>query len=123
MGKFALFAAAAAAMIPFILGSAHAQDCVSQEAAKARMRAPNVTVDTLTAAEVKTLSEHFHASYKNPSEDLKIADSALVFHRPDANHLAWVILFQKGCAFAEGPIQERVYAGVAHPPRKADGPK
>ena len=113
MRKSAVFAVAVLA----VAASAQAwadepAGCISVDAAKSRMRGLDVTYDTLSAGQVGALAAGFAANYQNPSQALRDADSALVFHRPNAQHLAWVVLFKDGCALAEGPIEERVFSKV-----------
>jgi hypothetical protein len=113
MRQLALFVMVALAMVASAKASAEAPaTCVSQDTAKSRMKGEEVTYESLSAGQVGALAERFAANYRKESKALQEADAALVFHRPDAQHLAWVILFKDGCAVAEGPIEERVYSEV-----------
>jgi hypothetical protein len=113
MGKPAAVAIAVLAMAASAQAWAESPAaCISEDAAKSRMKGSEVTYDSLSPAQVGALAARFAANYQNPSQALRDADSALVFHRPNAQHLAWVVLFKDGCALAEGPIEERIYSEV-----------
>ena len=98
--------------------------CVSVDGTKSRINnqtnGTQVMYEILTADEVTALSQRYKAAYKNTGDAFEKADSALVFHKPDAGNLAWLVLFKDGCAVAEGPIEETV---LNKPSQGADAPQ
>ena len=86
-------------------GAARADDsCVNPTRAVEKMNGNYGTVELLSQAEVEGLGKAYAAA--NGGRQMAAADAALVFHRPDNPLIAWVILFAKGCAIGQDPMEE-----------------
>ena len=95
-------------------GLARAADdgCIGPMRAVEKMNGNYGTVEQLSQTEVDGLAKVYAEA--NEGRKLTKANSALVFHRPDAPLVAWIILFRDGCAIGEAPIlEETVKKGLA----------
>lgn len=81
-----------------------AEKCVDPEGAIEKMRPQSVSVDKVTDDDLNRLKD----AYADVNGDRRIpaSDEALVFHRPDAPTVAWVIAFRDGCAIWQEPMTE-----------------
>ena len=98
-------------------GSARADDtCISPQRAAEKMQANtdnDVTYETLSESQVETLAKAF--SDANGGRKMKHADQAQVFHRQIQPLIAWIILFEKGCAVGQLPMEEKTVRSALVP--------
>lgn len=81
-----------------------AEKCVDPEGAIEKMRPQSVSVDKVTEGDLKLLKDAY--AEVNGDRRMPASDEALVFHRPDAPTVAWVIAFRDGCAIWQEPMTE-----------------
>ena len=81
-----------------------AEKCVDPEGAIEKMRSQSVTVDKVTDDDLNRLKDAY--AEVNGDRRIPASDEALVFHRPDAPTVAWVIAFRDGCAIWQEPMTE-----------------
>lgn len=81
-----------------------AENCVDPERAIERMRPQSISVDKVTHDDLKRLEDAY--GEVNGDRRIPASDEALVFHRPDAPTIAWVIAFRDGCAIWQEPMTE-----------------
>lgn len=84
-------------------------ECISPQNAKEKMGVGEFRVDALNGEKMTELRELFEKTY---GKSLRESDSALVFLKHTMNTHAWMILFQDGCAVAEGPLGLDAYLSM-----------
>ena len=81
-----------------------AENCIDPQRAIEKMRTQSVSVDKVTNDDLNRLKDAY--SEVNGDRRIPASDEALVFHRPDAPTVAWVIAFRDGCAIWQEPMTE-----------------
>jgi hypothetical protein len=103
-----LIAAVLCAAAPVAAG---AEDtCLDTIAVLERVQKGGIVAAKLDELQIEKLRTAFAEAH--PGQKMATGDQALVFHRADAPLIDWLILFQKGCASSELPIETNLVGQV-----------
>ena len=101
-------AAVLCALAPVAAGAQ--ETCLDTVGVLEKIQKGGIVAAKLDESQIEKLRAAF--SKAHPGQKMADGDHALVFHREDAPLIDWLILFQKGCASSELPIEAKLVGDV-----------
>lgn len=108
--RILLIAAVLCAAIPAAAGAQDQANCLDTTAVLEKIQRGGILAAKLTEPQVEKLRTAFANAH--PGAKMAKGDLALVFHREEAPVIDWLVLFQKGCASSELPIESELIGQV-----------